>query len=84
MQGSESDRLGGCRMESDVSYFRRRASDERSAAMQARLVQARQAHLELAERYEDLVRAITGTDQQLGIGTADDPLRRGVDQTPRA
>lgn len=65
-------------MESDVSYFRRRASEERSAAMQARHTEAREAHLQLAERYEELVRAITGAEQRLGIGTADDPLRRAV------
>jgi hypothetical protein len=67
-------------MESDVSYFRRRASEERSAAMQARHAQARHAHLELAERYEDLVRAITGAEQHLGIGSADDPLPRAADR----
>ena len=67
-------------MESDASYFRRRASEERSAAMQARQTVAREAHLELAERYEDLVRAITGTEQRFGIETADDPLRRAVNR----
>jgi hypothetical protein len=61
-------------MDSDVSYFRLRASEERSAAKQTRLAKARQAHLELAERYEDLVRAITGSEQHLGIGSPDDPL----------
>lgn len=62
-------------MESDTSYFRGRALEERSAAMQARHTEARQAHLELAERYEDLVRAITGAEKSLSIGAADDPLR---------
>jgi hypothetical protein len=63
-------------MESDVSYFRRRASDERSIAMQTRLTEARQAHLELAERYEDRVRAISGVEQHFGTESADGPLRR--------
>lgn len=67
-------------MESDISYFRRRASDERSAAMQARQSDAREAHLELAQRYEDLVRAIAESEQRFGIGTADDPLRRALNR----
>ena len=45
-------------MESDTSYFRRRASEERTAALHSRDPRARQAHLDLAGRYEDLVRAI--------------------------
>jgi hypothetical protein len=54
-------------MDSDVVYFRRRASEERTAALQARHLQARQAHLEMAERYEDLVRAIVAPDRQPGL-----------------
>jgi hypothetical protein len=50
-------------MESDLAYLRRRASDERSAVLQARDSAARQAHLEMAERYEDLVRAIAVGEQ---------------------
>lgn len=50
-------------MESDLAYFRRRASDERSAALQARDAAAREAHVQLAERYEDLVRAIAEREQ---------------------
>lgn len=42
--------------------------------MQARHSEARQAHLELADRYEDLVRAMTAAEQHLGIATAGDPL----------
>ena len=60
-------------IESDISYFRRRASDERSAAMQARHSEAREAHLKFAERYEDLVRAMAAAEQRLAIGTTDDP-----------
>ena len=54
-------------VESDAVYFARRASEERSAALQARDARARQAHVELAERYEDLVRAITARDRDLGL-----------------
>jgi hypothetical protein len=58
-------------MESDVSYFRRRASEERAAALEARHPDARQAHLDMAERYEDLVRGIVGRDQFLGLATTE-------------
>jgi hypothetical protein len=53
--------------EGDHIYFGRRASEERTAAMQARHSNARKAHLDMAERYEDLVRAITEGQQRLGI-----------------
>lgn len=54
-------------MESDLVYFRRRASEERTAALQARHPRARQTHIAMAERYEDLVRAITARDRELGL-----------------
>lgn len=54
-------------MESDVSYFRRRASEERTAALQALHPAARQRHLEMAERYEDLVRAIAAREEHLRL-----------------
>ena len=52
-------------MESDTIYFRRRASEERTAALNTRHLRARQAHLEMASRYEDLVRAIVARERQL-------------------
>lgn len=39
-------------MESDRSYFCRRAAQERSAAEQARSRKAREAHAQMAECYE--------------------------------
>jgi hypothetical protein len=51
-------------MESDAIYFRRRALEERLAALRARHLQARQRHLEMAERYDDLVRALSAREQQ--------------------
>lgn len=51
-------------MESDLAYFRRRASEERTAALEARHADARLAHLQIAERYEDLVRAIAAREQK--------------------
>jgi len=57
----------GWRKESHVAYFRLRASEERTAALQARDPSARDAHRERAERYEDLVHAITAHEQYLGL-----------------
>lgn len=45
-------------MEDDFAYYRRRAADERVAAMKAAHLAARQAHLDLADRYEDLATQI--------------------------
>lgn len=54
-------------MAGDIEYFRQRAAEERTAALQARDLRARDLHIELAERYEDLVCAIVGHDQFLGL-----------------
>jgi hypothetical protein len=54
-------------MEADVLYFGRRASEERRAAMQAAHSGVRQAHLELAQRYDDLVSAISAREKVLGL-----------------
>jgi hypothetical protein len=43
-------------MEKDANYFRRRAAEERVAAMKAAHSAARRAHLEMAERYDDLAK----------------------------
>lgn len=45
-------------MEGDASYFSRRASEERAAAMRAAHTAARQAHLDMARRYEEFATAI--------------------------
>lgn len=54
-------------MESDVLYFGKRASEERRAAMQAAHPGVRQAHLDMAQRYDDLVDAIAARDQVLDL-----------------
>ena len=46
-------------MEGDGIYFGRRANEERVAAMKAPHPRARKAHLEMADRYEDLATAIS-------------------------
>jgi hypothetical protein len=45
-------------MEADHEYFERRATEERAAAAKAASPQARTAHFELAERYQDLAEAL--------------------------
>jgi hypothetical protein len=51
-------RIGGFMRESDATYFRRRAGEERAAAAKASSDEARYAHLEMAQRYAELARAI--------------------------
>jgi hypothetical protein len=45
-------------MEGDSNYFIRRANEERIAAMKAAHPRARNAHLEMAERYAQLARSL--------------------------
>ena len=45
-------------MEGDFAYFSRRAQEERVAAMKAPHPSARQAHIDMADRYDELARAI--------------------------
>ena len=45
-------------MESNVTYFSRRAREEFHAAIRAEHHKARRAHLDMSARYEDLVRAL--------------------------
>ncbi len=59
-------------MESDVVYLIRRASEERVAAMRAPHPNARQSHLELAERYQEMADAIIARQQILGMDNDDD------------
>jgi len=49
--------------ERDVDYFQRRAAEERSAADRATSEGARNAHLDLAQRYDELAQ---GIDAQQG------------------
>ena len=42
-------------MERELAYLSRRASEEREAAMSAAHPVAREAHLEMARRYDDLL-----------------------------
>lgn len=51
-------------MESNLTYYRRRAGEEFLAAIRAEHHKARRAHLDMSARYEDLIRALE---------TAEDP-----------
>jgi hypothetical protein len=53
-------------MNGDAIYFRSRASDERAAASKADHSAARQAHLDMAHRYDDLAAAIEEREKELG------------------
>jgi len=54
-------------MEGDVIYFSRRAHEERTAAMQSANPNARRSHLDMATRYDELVKAIEAHHVQLEI-----------------
>lgn len=51
-------------MEGKRTYFMRRAAQERSAAQRAAPGRPRQAHEELAERYQDLIRSRSSREAQ--------------------
>ncbi len=53
-------------LEGDAHYFRRRAAEERSVALTSHDHRVRQVHLDMAQRYEDLARAIEIFDRHVG------------------
>ena len=57
-------------MQSDLNYFEHRASEERSAALQAPHAEAQRRHIEMAERYDDLVRGIAASHEQMAMAEA--------------
>jgi hypothetical protein len=54
-------------MEGDATYFSRRARDERAAATSAAHPTARRAHLDMADRYDELSSAIALREREIGI-----------------
>jgi hypothetical protein len=64
-------------MDNDVSYFTRRASQERSAAANAASREAEQAHLELAARYEDLSHRAGRTGRRAAVRLVQQAALRG-------
>jgi hypothetical protein len=53
-------------LESDASYFRRRADEEFAAAGAAQSPHARAVHFEMAERYSQIAAAIEEATDKLG------------------
>jgi hypothetical protein len=53
-------------IESDATYFDRRAGEERAVAVAAGSVMTRELHLELASRYAGLAAAIREAETQVG------------------
>jgi hypothetical protein len=51
----------------DLSYFLRRASEERTAALHSKDARVRRVHLELAERYEERVREMTAQHERIYV-----------------
>jgi hypothetical protein len=52
-------------MNSNAGYFRRRANEERVAAMKAPHPAARAAHVEMAKRYDELAGTVTAVPQMI-------------------
>lgn len=56
-------------MEPDVEYFSRRAEEERFASTRAVQPAVRQAHIEMAQGFEELAKAIRANNIHLGLST---------------
>ena len=54
-------------MERDTEYYRRRASEERIAAMKAAHAKVREAHVEMARLYDEKLAAILSSDQAIPL-----------------
>jgi hypothetical protein len=55
-------------MESDKSYFARRAAEERAAAERAPHPGAKHSHMEMALRYDDMAAATSVPENNVGLG----------------
>ena len=56
-------------MERDAAYFSRRAQEERDAARKAGNETARNIHLEMAQRYDELASTVGPRDSHQAWGT---------------
>ena len=54
-------------MTSDLSYYRQRASEERTAALNTRDPRVRRVHIEMAEAYEERVRGMAAHHETLYV-----------------
>jgi hypothetical protein len=58
---------GAGTLTSDLSYYRQRASEERTAALNARDPRVRRIHCEMADRYEERVRGMAAHHEVLFV-----------------
>jgi hypothetical protein len=54
-------------MKGDATYFDRRAKEERIAALKCAHPAARQSHLDMARRYDELASAIESKQAELAV-----------------
>ena len=54
-------------MEADLSYYQRRSAEESAAAAAAPNAKAREAHLELARRYEEQIAKLDSELRRAGL-----------------
>jgi hypothetical protein len=59
--------MGFAQVQDDAAYYRTRAQEEIDAAMAAQPTSARKAHLELAQRYEELASALEQHQEAKGV-----------------
>jgi hypothetical protein len=67
VRGERASGVGAGAVTTDLSYYRRRASEERTAALNSRDPRVRRVHAEMAEHYEDRVRAMTAHHEQIFV-----------------
>jgi hypothetical protein len=58
---------GQIQMDGDLAYFQLRASEEKVAAANAAHPRARQSHLDMAQRYEELIWVKAASEPTSGL-----------------
>ena len=67
MRGESRWSRVGHTVTNDLSYYRRRASEERTAAINSRDPRVRRVHTAMAEQYEERVRGMAAHHEQLFV-----------------
>lgn len=65
--GRAAPASGAGTVTSDLSYYRRRASEERTAALNSRDLRVRRVHVTMAEAYEERVRGMASHHEELYV-----------------
>lgn len=73
---------GAIFMVEELSYHRLRASQERTAALQSRNQRVRLIHIELAERYEERVRAMIAHSERPATLVGESRQAAGIGSEP--